>query len=306
MNEKMIYICISISIIIFSLIIICASPIINDIQVKSNGNTWKPSSWRTLNCGYFSDKLKEKDLIDIDDIQKLKKVKGVCYRQKAMYGLEHSSLVINIIIGFICGQLSLLHYFGVGADFQRKTGLIGIIGGGIGFILTFFYTCYSGYIFTNDYAYSIVDYNKPYLNIGIQKLYSNGATYKIVKNTPIHIYNNDKDYDSQYIKFYELGQSQYNYNKEYFELYEKNKNSGTSPKCIINDYNNNCDYVFDQPEDSIENKYIHDRWLTSLILSVFLFLSDAGLIVFGIFLLNYEQKPEGGNDVNTVNIHHTD
>ena len=53
-----------------------------------------------------------------------------------MYGLEYSSFIIDLALGFICAQLALLLYFQIGKSFEKITALIGLIGGGIEFILT--------------------------------------------------------------------------------------------------------------------------------------------------------------------------
>ena len=67
-----------------------------------------------------------------------------------MYGLEYSSLIIDVICGFVCTILGLLHYFDIGRPFEKVTGIIGLATGIIGFVLTLVYIIYSGYIFTND------------------------------------------------------------------------------------------------------------------------------------------------------------
>ena len=67
-----------------------------------------------------------------------------------MYGLEYSSLIIDVIVGFICAVLGLLHYFDVAKPFEKISGLIGLGSGIVGFILTLTYIYYSGYIFIND------------------------------------------------------------------------------------------------------------------------------------------------------------
>ena len=58
------------------------------------GSYWKPSDWRNLNCQIFADKEKA-DTTQLDEMQKYKKYKNLCHRQKAMYGLEHSAFIIN-------------------------------------------------------------------------------------------------------------------------------------------------------------------------------------------------------------------
>ena len=106
-----------------------------------------------------------------------------------------------------------------------------LIGGSIGFVLTLVYVCFSGYIFNNDVAFKRVDDST---NDSIQKLYPNGGEYKLDDGSNrIYIYTNDKSYDSEYIKYKELGEPQYNYNSKFFDAYYRNTDcrtgsSGTS------------------------------------------------------------------------------
>ena len=62
----------------------------------------------------------KEDNVDLDDLQKYKKYKNLCYRQKAMFGLENSAFIINIILAFICTDLTLLHYLNVRKSFEKK------------------------------------------------------------------------------------------------------------------------------------------------------------------------------------------
>ena len=50
----------------------------------------------------------------------MKKIINLCHRKKGMYGLEFSALIIDIIIGFICTNLSILHYFNEGKKFKKN------------------------------------------------------------------------------------------------------------------------------------------------------------------------------------------
>jgi len=79
-----------------------------------------------------------------------KKLRNKCNRDKVMYGLEYSSLIFDVICGFICTILGLLHYFDIGKPFENITGIIGLATIIIGFILTLVYVIYGVYIFTNE------------------------------------------------------------------------------------------------------------------------------------------------------------
>ena len=310
MNKTLIFLIISIALLVLSAIVICIAPLVNNIEVQNNysGNDllWKPSDWKNINCAIFADKLNF-DNTALDDIQKMRKLKNLCYRQKAMYGLEHSAFIINAILSFVCAYLALLHYLNVGKDFEKKTGLIGLISGVVGFVLTLLYVCYSGYIFNNDIAYGILDTASQNLKkpTSLIKLYPNGAKYKLVGGNYILLAENENGDNVEYVKYKDLGKKQYNYNSKYYEIYMKNYPHSSSQdfsKCNINsgydvnagphddDDGQPCDYLYYTPTSSVENKYIYDRWLTSLILGVFIFICDIALGIFGFLL--FMQKGE--------------
>ena len=112
MNKTLIFFCLSTAILALSLIVVCISPVINnyDQTIKS---------WRTLNCKIFEDKQNDEN-VKLDDIQKYKKMKTLCKTKKAMHDLEFTSLFINLVLGFVCANLSLLHFLDVGKDFEKK------------------------------------------------------------------------------------------------------------------------------------------------------------------------------------------
>ena len=149
-----------------------------------------------------------------------------------MYGLEYSSFIIDLGLGFICAQLALLHYFQIGKSFEKITGLIGLIGGGIGFILTLVYVCFSGYIFNNDPAFK---YPESAYDELVTKLYPNGALIKGASTTSgVFAYSNDKSDNSQFAKYKDLGGIEYNYNKKLYEAYHglKRQSSPSSPSSL--------------------------------------------------------------------------
>ena len=312
MNNQLIFLIISTSILVLSAIVICVAPIMNNIQIEEviptlpspTLWTWKPSQLGNLNCKIFADEEK-KEKVELDEIQRMRKLKNLCYRQKAIYGLEYSSFIIDLILSFICANLALFHYLNVGEDFVKKTGLLGLISGIIGFIITLVYVIYSGYIFTNDPAYVTVDppnlglIEHPYL----KRLYPNGAMYKW-DNTDkyITIYENEKGDFDQYVKFKDLGQKQYNYNTDYYKNYQVANVCylGSSSPASLTSKISDCDYLFYTPSEKIENKYIYDRWLTALILAVIIIAFNIALAIFGFLLF----KENGGqkSDLETVPI----
>ena len=315
MNNQLIFLIISTSILVLSAIVICVAPIMNNIQIEEviptlpspTLWTWKPSQLGNLNCKIFADEEK-KEKVELDEIQRMRKLKNLCYRQKAIYGLEYSSFIIDLILSFICANLALFHYLNVGEDFVKKTGLLGLISGIIGFIITLVYVIYSGYIFTNDPAYVTVD--PPYLGLiepsNLKRLYPNGARYKWdgLDNTGkyITINENEKGDFDQYVKFKDLGQKQYNYNTDYYKNYQVANVCylGSSSPASLTSKISDCDYLFYTPSEKIENKYIYDRWLTALILAVIIIAFNIALAIFGFLLF----KENGGqkSDLETVPI----
>ena len=289
MNKTLVFFCFSTAILVFSIVVVCVSPIINNIEVSQ----WKISGWRTLNCKLYEDQ-ENSDNVKLDEIQKYKKLKNMCNRKKAMHDLEFASLLINLILGFVCANFSLLHYLDVGKDFEKKTGLIGFVTGIVGFIITFVYICYNGYIFNNDVAYA--NYNTNYQG-RVVKLFSNGATRKCNGNSKcITPYENDKSDFSEWAKYKDLGGKQYNYESQFYKTYYSSSTCKTNPPPT----SENCEYIFENPPTtSMENKDLYDRWLTTLILSIFIVLSNIGLLIFGFLLF----KSSGdSNEVQTVQI----
>ena len=188
---------------------------------------------------------------------------------------------------------------------KKKTGIVGFITGIIGLVITTVYVCYNGYIFNNDIAFSEYNIdNNVYDNSHIEKLYSNGAKYKFDTNKYITIYANEKEDFSQYIKFKDLGQKQYNYDSKYYKTYYEEKN-GNNYCTDLTKYTEttkyqNCDYLYEVPYTNFENKDLYDRWLTTLVLGVIIVLCNIGILIFGFLLF----KSGGGNsnEVQTVPI----
>ena len=94
-------------------------------------------------------------------------------------------------------------------------------------------------------------------------------------------YENDKNDDSQYIKYYELGQKQYNYDSTRVDSI-----TTTCPKNMADSdiQNTQCKYLYDTPTQGIGNKYLYDKWVNTLIFSFVISVSNIGLIIFGLLL----------------------
>jgi len=45
-----------------------------------------------------------------------------------------------------------------------------------------------------------------------------------------------------------------------------------------------CNFLYFLQQIDSSNKYMHDRWITSIIFSVFIIATDLGLILFGLLI----------------------
>ena len=257
------------------------------------------NNWKNANCKQIADSYKEtKDGPDYngkdDYLKKIKKNKNKCNRKKAMYGLEYSALIIDLFLGFVCAILALLHFFDQAKYFEKITGIIGLATGIIGFILTLVYVCYSGYIFTKDPA---LDSN---LN-SILKLNGEGAfaEWDSSKGQYKCLYYKEKDENSHLAKYSDLGKKQYNYQKKRSYGDDRSKNSCSesisSTDLCSSEYfpsthsdlyhsGSNCDYLYSNALTDYDNKYVFDRWVTTIIFSCFIIACDIGLAIFGFLL----------------------
>jgi hypothetical protein len=299
MNKTVMFLLFSTCIVILSVAIIAVGPMTNKMMGDRFGYQ---------NCALISDKIK----LLKGDITKLKRMKNLCYRQKAMYNMEYTSFIINIILGFVCADLALIVYLGYGKDFEIQTGVIGLIAGIIGFILTLVYVCFSGYIFTKDAAYQIIDFsnpNNPTFFGCVEKLYSNWAKYKFELDDPkisntagtyITEYETDRSDDANCIRYKDLGKKMYNYNSEYYKKFnDYNKNKPEESYCTLKSLNyddaaikgynvihktpdnKECEYLYGDPKTENNNKYLFDRWLAALVLACVVLICNLGLAFYG-------------------------
>ena len=279
MNYTLIFFLCAFAILILSAITICVAPIINNFSpITGNRNCQLYSDDYDYSKSLYS-KIPNPTKDDKKRLDKKEKLSGICKRENAIYALEYTSLICDIALGGICAILGLLHYLEIGKSIEKKTGLIGIIAGTIGFIITFIYIIFSGYIFTND-RYGYLDGDL------IERLFPNKAYLKYNGDNYVHVYDYEEykdDDDIQYAKYNELGQKQYNYDpdilKEYpeFNRCKKNTYETETPKCkyVWKTYTEN---------EFIYYKYLYDRWTTTIVLGVFIFVLNIGLVLFAFFL----------------------
>ena len=264
MNKIFIFLLISTVIVVFSVISFGSAPIINKTIPSS-------SEWAYGNCQYEADQ--EEKATDLNDQYSHHRKKTLCQRKKAMYGLEYASLIFDVIFGFVCTLLSFLKYLKIGKGTEKKTGLVGLITGVVGFVLTFLYFVYSAYIFTKDTPETsdVSDGRR-------EKLFSNGGLYIQQGSSQVYPYANDKSDDSQYVKYYELGQKQYNYDSDYYRL-------SRNDHCLYGGtIDSQCTYVYANAYSDYTNKYLYDKWTNTLVFTFVISVCNIGLIIFGLLL----------------------
>ena len=292
MSKGLIFFCCACAILLFTIINLSVGPIISG-KVGNDTAGGNDFYWGTANCAFYSDQydIAEKDSsIDKDTLKyKYERAKNECYRKKGMHDMEYTSFIFNAVIGFVCGLLGLLHLFDVKKEYVSKTGMIGLICGFIGFVFSFVYVILNGLVYTTYY-----DHN------GISPIYKRDSdgVFAELKNSQFECIYYDSTYNTHalYAKYSDLIQKQYNYDKDLFESYEKHSNDGciappagceTNDGKIINTYTG-CIKLYADDYDSIGqyiiNKDISDRFLTTLLLSLFVCLANIGLAIFGFLL----------------------
>lgn len=314
MNKTLIFFCLACALLFLSIVTICTAPIINGLLGGDN-------NWGNQNCQIFADNKDKTDGLTDKEKDLLDRGKNLCNRQKAMYGLEYASFISDLILGFICALLSLLHFFGVGNSFEKFTGIIGLICGIIGFILTLIYIIYSGYIFTHDGygSYSGTSYNGSVFKLDKDRKY---AEWDNSKNQYNCLYYDKDDETAAYAKYQDMGKKQYNYHKDFSfpdddseyngcsysgDFYDPNPptpgsssptSASISQLCKNPQYYSsfvhtftNCDNLYYDGNNNFENKYLYDKWVTTIIFGCFIIALNLGLAIFGFLLF----KQTGGS-----------
>jgi len=206
-----------------------------------------------------------------------------CNNLKGMYNMEYTSFIFDIVIGFICGLLGLLHLFDVKKEYVSKTGLIGLGCGIIGFVLSFVYVIFNGIVYTSNYT-------------GVIKRDSDGVFAEKKGDIFECLYFDSKENThALYATYSDLIQKQYNYDKDLTKAYIEDSNGcyvddstlfslcRTDGKIPASGYTN-CQKLYAEPEEEILNKDMSDRFLTTLLLSLFVCLSSIGLSFYGFLL----------------------
>ena len=151
---------------------------------------------------------------------------------------------------------------------------------------SFVYVILNGLVYTTYY-----DHN------GISPIYKRDSdgVFAELKNGQFECIYYDSTYNDHalYAKYSDLIQKQYNYDKDLFESYEKyDDDCVVEPGCYSDGKAINthlgCTKLYADDYDSIgqyiTNKDISDRFLTTLLLSLFVCLANIGLAIFGFLL----------------------
>lgn len=274
MAKGLIFFCCACCILLLTIINLSIGPIISG----------KLPGWGTPNCAQKKDQydIDKDDPTCDDDCLKYgaKWELNECKRQKGMHDMEYTSFIFDITIGFVCGLLGLLHLFDLKKDFVSNTGLIGLGCGVVGFVLTFAYIIFNGLIYTTyDTTIAKIDGDGAYAErIG------EGPTFKC-------FYYDEKNFHKAHATISDIGKKQYNYDKDLYKTITASgcSDSGSADQCELSEtitplVGGDCKFVYIAPTTDIGRKDISDRFLTTLILSLFVCLANIGLSIFGFLL----------------------
>jgi len=284
MSKGLIFFCCSCCILLLTIINLSIGPIISGKVGRDWGNE---------NCALAKDNYdeakKDKDNCNDDCLKYGTKWKlDECQRKKGMHDMEYTSFIFDIFIGFVCGILGLLHLFDLKKDLVSTTGLIGLGCGFVGFVLTFVYVIFNGLIYTT-YDTNVVkrDGDGVYAE-------RDGTT-----NDFKCLYYDEKNPHKAYATYSDYGKKQYNYDKDkYFAYQDASDSNSLSTACFDTSYARSCStrskitpyvatdckVVYYSPSSDESRKDISDRFLTTLILSLFVCLANVGLALFGFLL----------------------
>jgi len=100
------------------------------------------------------------------------------------------------------------------------------------------------------------------------------------------IYNYDKD---MYKADSTANSCQYNYITDGYDKFVSNCNVNggyvlAPSESGVYIKHNSCDKLYVEITDEVENKYIYDRWVTTIIFACLIIACDIGLAIFGFFL----------------------
>jgi hypothetical protein len=281
MSKGLLFFCCACCVLVLTIINLSIGPVISGRISRSYGYA---------NCPYYKDQwdIAKDDQSKTDDYVKFNEKWNYdqCQRGKGLHDMEYTSFIFDIVIGFICALIGLLHLFDLKKDFVVNTGIIGLICGIVGFVLTFVYVIFNG-IYCTTYG------------TGVYKRDGDGVFAEKTETGKFKClyYDKPENFHSYQATYSELNKKQYNYKKDFLK--------DVDPNCIYSsnsyyDYPNDypcsqdeiitlplkatCEKLYLPEIDEVENKDYSDRFLTALILSLFVCLANIGLALFGFLL----------------------
>ena len=283
---------------LFASCLFCISIItINIAPIISKAHSSFFEGWGTTNCQIAETELDYMKSIGAYDeyknIQKIEERKiDECYQRNIMYNLEYAAVIIDISLSFIIAFLALINYLEPRNNLKKTIGIFGLAIGVICAVITGVYLGYSSYIFVNH----------PKRDTTI--LYSNKASWRWNEEKYIPNYNEQdvsSDNDKQFIKIKDLGEKQYNYDSEIYQALKEPQSevsrcmSPTRPKERVTDSNDRtCQYIWlndiQNLNESVENKFLYDRWITTIIFSAIICVLGIGLCIFSLLLFSNDQE----------------
>ena len=216
---------------------------------------------------------------------------------------------------------------------ERIKGLIGIITGIIGFILTLLYIIFSQYIFINGSPGK--EYENPN-NPASFRVYNSDKLYKLDEERALAEWNDTSSYyecfyykeeneDSLYAKYKDLGKRQYNYDKEFYRRSLIYNSRISACNCIRNntipefecknhlikskflrpiysemEYCPKLHYNTDNINNETRNKYMYDRWISTLFFSYIIAILNICEFVIGCLIYKEFNTSNISNNIKTI------
>ena len=286
MGKGLLFFCCACCILVLTIINLSIGPVISKAVGVGNNN---PNDvffypWATANCEFLKDGKDNANCQNDICEKRWDSQIDYCTRAKGMHDMEYTAFIFDIVIGFICGLIGLLHLFDLKKDFVSNTGLIGLICGIVGFVLTFVYVIFNGIVFTGQYS-DVYERDGD----GIFAERQNDGSYKCLYG------DNSGDHFAGRAKFSDLNKKQYNYKHEFYDssVPDGCKDDGTKgwiSGCSSRESTSftpdpsTCQKLYVSAIETITNKDIFDRFLTALILSLIVCLANIGLALFGFLL----------------------
>jgi len=207
-------------------------------------------------CYMASTPKKEEGKTDDDLKYGLKWKLDECQREKGMNDMEYTSFIFNVVIGFICGLLGLLHLFVDKKEYVNRTGLIGLCCGIVGFIFSFVYIILNGLVYTT-------------VDIGIIKRDGDGVfAEKTGTSGQFKCLYYDENPHKLHATISDLIKKQYNYDKDMYKNVDEDciddpyGSPSFSSQCFSSETiagPNKCENLYAKPENEIIIKITNFR-----------------------------------------------